>query len=136
MKTYKRRSGRVLGATLASLMVFAVACGGGDDGGSSGESDTTEGSGTSEAPSTEAPEGEPVVGGTLRVGLEADVDGLNPTASALAVSGLTMAQAVFDPLFTFTADGDVVPYLAESITPNADFTEWTLKLREGVTFHD
>jgi len=136
VKTYKRRSGRVLGATLASLMVFAVACGGGDDGGSSGETDTTEGSGTSEAPTTEAPAGEPVAGGTLRVGLEADVDGLNPTASALAVSGLTMAQAVFDPLFTFTADGEVVPYLAESITPNADFTEWTLKLREGVTFHD
>ena len=48
VKTYKRRSGRVLGATLASLMVFAVACGGGDDGGSSGNTDTTEGTGTSE----------------------------------------------------------------------------------------
>jgi peptide/nickel transport system substrate-binding protein len=117
-------------------MVFAVACGGGgssDDG--SGETDTTEGSSSSEAPTTE-PAGEPVAGGTLRVGLEADVDGLNPTASALAVSGLTMAQAVFDPLFTFSADGEVVPYLAESMTPNADFTEWTLKLREGVVFHD
>lgn len=136
MKTTRRRSGRLLGATLASLMVFAVACGGGDDGGSdSGEPDTTEATGGSEAPTTE-PAGEPVAGGTLRVGLEADVDGLNPTASALAVSGLTMAQAVFDPLFTFTADGDVVPYLAESIEPNADFTEWTLTLRAGVTFHD
>ena len=136
MKTTRRRSGRLLGATLASLMVFAVACGGGDDGGSdSGEPDTTEATGGSEAPTTE-PAGEPVAGGTLRVGLEADVDGLNPTASALAVSGLTMAQAVFDPLFTFNADGDVVPYLAESIEPNADFTEWTLTLRAGVTFHD
>jgi peptide/nickel transport system substrate-binding protein len=136
VKTSKRRSGKVLGVTLASLMVFAVACGGGgssDDG--SGETDTTEGSSSSEAPTTE-PAGEPVAGGTLRVGLEADVDGLNPTASALAVSGLTMAQAVFDPLFTFSADGEVVPYLAESMTPNADFTEWTLKLREGVVFHD
>jgi peptide/nickel transport system substrate-binding protein len=117
-------------------MVVAVACGGGnDDGGSSSEPDSTEGSATTEAPTTE-PAGEPVAGGTLRVGLEADVDGLNPTASALAVSGLTMAQAVFDPLFTFTADGEVVPYLAESMEPNADFTEWTLKLRDGVTFHD
>lgn len=136
MKTTRRRSGRLLGATLASLMVFAVACGGGDDGGSdSGEPDTTEATGGSEAPTTE-PAGEPVAGGTLRVGLEADVDGLNPTASALAVAGLTMAQAVFDPLFTFTAAGDVVPYLAESIEPNAEFTEWTLTLRAGVTFHD
>ena len=136
VKISRRRSGRALGVTLASLMVFAVACGGGGSGDdSSGNTDTTEGSSSTEAPTTE-PAGEPVAGGTLRVGLEADVDGLNPTASALAVSGLTMAQAVFDPLFTFSADGEVVPYLAESMTPNADFTEWTLKLRDGVKFHD
>ena len=28
------------------------------------------------------------------------------------------------------------PYLAESMTPNADNTEWTIKLRPGITFHD
>jgi len=32
--------------------------------------------------------------------------------------------------------GDVKPYMAESVTPNADFTVWTLKLRPGVMFHD
>lgn len=116
-------------------MVFTVACGGGGDDDSSSEPATSDGAATTDG-STAPSEGEPVAGGTLRVGLEADVDGLNPTASALAVSGLTMAQAVFDPLFTFAADGTVVPYLAESMTPSADFTEWTLKLRPGVTFHD
>ena len=116
-------------------MVFAVACGGGGDDDGSTEPATSDGTETTDG-SAAPSEGDPVVGGTLRVGLEADVDGLNPTASALAVSGLTMAQAVFDPLFTFAADGTVVPYLAESMTPSADFTEWTLKLRAGVTFHD
>ncbi len=116
-------------------MVFAVACGGGGDDDGSTEPATSDGTETTDG-SAAPSEGDPVVGGTLRVGLEADVDGLNPTASALAVSGLTMAQAVFDPLFTFAADGTVVPYLAESMTPSADFTEWTLKLRAGVTGPD
>ena len=29
-----------------------------------------------------------------------------------------------------------MPYLAESVTPNADYTVWTIKVRSGVTFHD
>ena len=27
-------------------------------------------------------------------------------------------------------------FLAESITPNDDFTEWTIDVRPGITFHD
>lgn len=140
----RRRPGVLIGAVAIAFGLLAAACGG-DDGGSSENSNTTVGSSSSgstdssdnsEPTDTEAPSSEPVFGGVLRVGLEADTDGLNPAASALAVSGLTMAQAVFDPLFTVTADGEVVPYLAESISPNDDFTEWTMKLREGVSFHD
>ena len=47
-----------------------------------------------------------------------------------------MGNAVFDTLAAFTPDGTVVPYLAESITPNETFDVWTVKLREGITFHD
>jgi hypothetical protein len=127
-----RRTRRILGVTLVSLLSFAAACGG--DSSSDETSAPTESGApeTSDAPVDEAP----VAGGTLRVGLEADVDGLDPTASALAVSGLTMAAAVFDPLFTFTADDKVVPYLAESIEPSADFMVWTMTLRADVVFHD
>jgi peptide/nickel transport system substrate-binding protein len=34
------------------------------------------------------------------------------------------------------ADGEFEPYLAESIEPNDDLTEWTFTLRSGVEFHD
>lgn len=80
---------------------------------------------------------DPVKGGTLRYGLEADVDGLNPTVSALtAASGLVIASAVFDTLAAYATDGSVVPYMAESFTPNDDFTQWTIKLRPDILFHD
>jgi peptide/nickel transport system substrate-binding protein len=47
-----------------------------------------------------------------------------------------VAQAVFDPLAALDADGEVQPYLAESFEPNDDYTQWTIKLRPNVTFHD
>ena len=79
----------------------------------------------------------PVVGGTLRYGLEADTDGLNPTSSSLAPSGHAMANAVFDTLTAWDLDGTAVPYLAESVAPlDGDLSTWQMTLREGITFHD
>ncbi|WP_420450662.1 ABC transporter substrate-binding protein [Ilumatobacter sp.] len=102
--------------------------------------DGTAGDGAGGEPESEGSpvsnEGEPQQGGTLRYGLEADVDGINPTSSALSAPGLMMANAVFDTLTAPTTDGSFVPYLAETVEPNEDFTQWTVTLREGVTFHD
>lgn len=99
------------------------------------DEDTSDGSPVTE---TLPPEenAEPVFGGTLRYALEAEVNGLNPVTSSLPVSGLQMGKVVFDNLAAATADGGWAPYLAESFTPNEDFTSWTMKLREGVLFHD
>ena len=84
-----------------------------------------------------ADEGTPEAGGKLVFGLEAETDdGLNPIKGQFAASGHFLASAIFDPLATLAADGSSVPYLAESIEPNADFTQWTITLRSGVTFHD
>ncbi|MGA0357275.1 MAG: ABC transporter substrate-binding protein, partial [Ilumatobacteraceae bacterium] len=77
-----------------------------------------------------------IFGGTLRYGLEADVNGLNPTSSALAASGLMMANAVYDTLAVYDENDVSTPHLAESFTPNDTLTTWTMKLREGITFHD
>ena len=146
---------------LVAFAMFAAACGGSDssaddevstpdaeesDGGGTSEEEapeTTEatdgGSEESEAIVTETPDDsdvEAVAGGVLRIGIEAEVDGINPASSSLSQPGLLMAQQVFDSLIRFNTDDQWVPYLAESMTPSDDNRSWTLKLREGIMFHD
>ena len=50
---------------------------------------------------------------------------------------LRPCEQVVEPLFKYATDsGDTVPALATVCESNADSTEWTCTLREGVTFHD
>jgi len=85
----------------------------------------------------EAPAGpRPLAGGTLRVAVDGEADGLNPAANNFAVSAYVMAYPMFDPLAYFDAEGNWIPYLAESFTSNDDGTVWRMRLREGVRFHD
>jgi peptide/nickel transport system substrate-binding protein len=138
--------------------LVAASCGGGDDSVADTTPATTTGGAEDTTPSQTTPDatvpddtsdGSPVVvtiapevdmtpvpGGTLRYGLEADVNGINPTASSLSSPGLMMGNAVFDTLAAITPEGDTVPYLAESFTPNDDFTSWTVKIRPDILFHD
>ena len=85
----------------------------------------------------EAPaEPEPQFGGTLRVAVEAEADGLNPAANNFAVSAYVMTYPVFDPVAYWDTQGRWIPYLAESFTPINGGESWHMKLREGVRFHD
>ena len=63
-------------------------------------------------------------------------DGWCLPEAQLAISGIMVATAIYDTLTAPNADGDFVPYLAESVEPNDDYTEWTIGLRDGVKFHD
>ena len=65
---------------------------------------------------------EPVTGGTLRWGIEAESDGLNPTASALSASGRTMSYAIFDTIAKIDSDGNGVEWLAETWETNSDLS--------------
>ena len=115
-------------AVLLVLVLAAAACSGDDDdsggGGtdSGGEEDTTE----------------PVRGGTLVYAVEADTNGpWDPTKMLCAAAcHSTVGRTIFEPLAMIDEDGEVVPYLLETITPNEDSTVFTLKLREGILFHD
>ena len=75
-------------------------------------------------------------GGTLKVAISAEGDGLNPAANAMTGPVNNIAYAVFDPLAYFDTQGNWVPVLAESWTKIGDGTTWQMKLREGVRFHD
>jgi peptide/nickel transport system substrate-binding protein len=79
----------------------------------------------------------PKPGGEVRFGLEAETTGGYCLSQAqLAISGIQVAAAIYDTLTVPNAKGQYVPYLAKSVTPNADFTQWTIALRDGIKFQD
>lgn len=123
--------------SLALLLAFAVvtaACSRDDDrDGSSRDGDRAGGPlDVASSESTAAP----VDGGRLVVALDGEPDVLDPTRSALGGSAMTYALAVFDPLMALNADGDVVPYLAESLEHDDAYRTWTIRLPDSVRFHD
>ena len=81
-------------------------------------------------------EPEPQFGGTLRVGVEAEGDSLNPTVGSFAVSAYVMTYPIFEPVAYWDKSGNWIPYLAESFTPINGGESWQMKLRPGVRFHD
>ncbi len=79
----------------------------------------------------------PTRGGSVTFGLEAETSlGFCLASAQLAASGIQVVTAIYDTLTTLNSDGEYVPYLAQSVEPNEDFTQWTITLREGVRFHD
>lgn len=120
------RSWRLLGAILVVATV-AVACSG-----TAGTSDR----GMAGGSTVPVPPPAPRQGGSLIVAISGETDGFNPTTSQWSGAAVQMARAVLDPLVVMDRDSAWHPYLAKAITPNADFTSWTIDLRPGVTFHN
>ena len=79
---------------------------------------------------------QPSRGGQLVYGLEAETEDWCLSRSQLAISGIQVVRALYDYLTVPDGKGGYVPYLAKSITPNEDFTTWTIILRGDVVFHD
>ncbi len=124
MRASQRHRGTGAAAVLASVALLVAACGGG--------STSSKSSGQ-----TASDSGTPTPGGKVVYGLESDTGGgFCLPSGQLAISGVMVAVSIYDPLTWPNDKGEYVPYLAESVTPNADFTEWTIKLRSGITFTD
>lgn len=137
-----RRLRRACVVALA-LALVAAACG--DDGGgdtkSTGSTGSTSsgstaasGTGASAATTTLAPKS----GGTITMGMYSETAGLDPVVSnGGGTTGETELTAIFDTLMRYDpVKKAFLPQMADSLTPNADSTEWTLKLRSGVKFTD
>ena len=109
-----------VGAAAIGSMPLLSACGG---------SQETNTGGASQA-------GTPRRGGSLRVGIVGG--GAKDTLDAhVPVSHPDEARvfALYDSLLVRDPGYRIRPALAESLTPSADARTWTLKLRQGVTFH-
>jgi peptide/nickel transport system substrate-binding protein len=114
----------IAGAIVIPSASFLAACGGGGGGGATELSTGPSG-------------GTPVRGGTLRVGLISA--GSSETLDVRVPFNLPDFIRIFqllDPLFFQGPHGIMSPGLATEAHPNKDFTVWTLKLRDGVHWHD
>lgn len=74
-------------------------------------------------------------GSSITFGISNNVDTLDPNVTTFSSVGVIM-QHVFDPLVWQYPLGEFHPGLATEWSVNEDATEYTFKLRQGVTFHD
>lgn len=123
---------------LAMLMLMGTLAGCGS---STGASETVAAAqpAATEAAAAEAEQpAEPVIDedATLVVPVTSDIATLNMLQNCLTDNGLTLLGGVYDHLILLNQDGSIDYRLAESIDISEDGTVYTMKLREGVTWHD
>ncbi|MCP4228150.1 MAG: ABC transporter substrate-binding protein [Actinomycetia bacterium] len=134
-------------ALLFALALVAAACGSdSDDDTSTGADDDTaedesvsagdEAEGDVDTEVEESVSTDRTYGGDISVGLEAEATGLRPWEEPCSSPCINISTSIYDKLIEFRADGTYGGFLAESFESNDDFTEWSLTLRSGVTFHN
>jgi peptide/nickel transport system substrate-binding protein len=119
------------GAVALSASGVLAACGSSSSAGGGG-------GGASAAALSPGPQGgTPVRGGTLHVGLlSAGNSETLDVRKPFNFPDFIRIFQVLDPLFFQGPHGSMSPGLATEAHANSDFTKWTLKLRDGVVFHD
>lgn len=90
--------------------------------------------GASALPASAAPK--PKKGGAIVYAIPGKTTSFCLPKAQMSASGIMVAQSMYDTLTVPNDKGQYVPYLAKSVTPNATFDQWTITLRDGVTFHD
>jgi peptide/nickel transport system substrate-binding protein len=78
---------------------------------------------------------EPVRGGTLALAMTADVRSLDPAEIASALDA-SVAANIYAGLVDVTADGRIVPVLAERVDEDPGASCVRVRLRSGLRFHD
>lgn len=131
---------RAATAVIAFALV-AAACGGDDSSDDAGGTDPPAGSAAPDASDgaegtpEPAPAGPAAAGGLLRYGDANGPSRFDPHRSTIG-QDIRFFAPVYERLVHFDAAGDLVPGLATEWSFNEDGTEFTMLLREGVTFHD
>ncbi|MFM2106889.1 MAG: hypothetical protein RL338_1921 [Chloroflexota bacterium] len=117
-------------ALLTTLSLVVAACGG-----ATATESPADGGGATAAP-TDAAGGGPAMGGSLVAAVEGEPTSVDPAFDYDFVSGLA-TSSITEPLLIFCEnDQQLCPNLAESWTVSDDQLTYTLKIRQGVKFHD
>ena len=75
-------------------------------------------------------------GGVINVAIVGELPTLDPMATTTDLVG-DVTQHIFETLFTFDANFGLTPMLAQDMPEiSSDGTEYLIKLRTGITFHD
>jgi peptide/nickel transport system substrate-binding protein len=128
----RRHQVGVLGlALLAATALLAAGCGTNNAGDQAAAPDAdTSRQYVNETVSSDAP----ATGGQIVYGIPAETGSFNPVLAGWASYSLTIARTIYDTLAIYDEKGEVQPYLAQSFAHNADYTEWTVTLRDGVSY--
>lgn len=116
------RRGTVVGMSIPLVSFLAAACGGGGGGETTGGGTTPTATGAVQA------------GGNIRVAIIQPATEPNPII-VKDEGGAGLLGSTGEFLSFSNEQLELEPRLAESWEPNADGTEWTFKIRQGVTFH-
>ncbi|NLD77254.1 MAG: ABC transporter substrate-binding protein [Acidimicrobiales bacterium] len=122
---------------LAASTLLVAGCGDDSSGGAVAQRSDLRIDQIGEAVESGLPEdAKPVRGGQIVYGLEAETSHFCLSSAQVAVSGMQVMRAIYDPLVVPDAEGNYRPYLADSVEPDATYETWTIKLRPGIVFHD
>jgi len=117
---------------VAAVIGFALVLGACSQSSDSDQADTVEAQETGLAS-----EGTPQEGGTVVMAVTAETNGWNPALAQWADAGNVVGSSFLEPLFVYNAEGAIVPWVAESASPDDDTHQnWTVKIRKGITFQD
>ncbi|MCP3011873.1 ABC transporter substrate-binding protein [Nocardiopsis dassonvillei] len=120
----------------AAASIFLSACGGGDSagGGSASGAEFDQGS-------TEVVNASDATGGTLKYAIAGDFDSTDPANTYYAFNW-NFSRYYARTLLAFNPEPgenatDLIPDMAAGMPePNEDFTEWTVKIQEGLKYED
>ena len=136
------RPGSFVAAVVVSLGLIAAACGGDNSSSTNttagGTNTTAAGTATTAGGTATTAGSTPKPGGKITVRVEAEVGNPWVPANTNCDTGCqTRWRTWFEPLMAVDANTlTLKPYLAESVTPSADYKTWTFKVRPGITFSD
>lgn len=136
MSVHQRGMRRPLKAALIALVAGTLVAGVAACSSDSGTKDSSAATGTS-TESNSSSDGEASGDGSLTYGVMGNEnDAVYPYSEATSSSGTMLRYELYDKLTDYDRDGRLQMMLAKGFTPNDDFTEWTVALRDDVKMSD